>query len=71
MLRSTKPAEPTCVSLRLRARLDAYIFFLYVCLLMMIIVYWYLFSNHYTRECIRTGERESNIASLNSPRALY
>ena len=23
---------------------------------MMIIVYWYLFSNHYTRECIHSGE---------------
>jgi hypothetical protein len=25
---------------------------------MMMIVYWYLFSNHYTRECIHTGESE-------------
>ena len=24
--------------------------------MMMMIVYWYLFSNHYTRECIHTGE---------------
>jgi len=40
---------------------------------MMIVVYWYLFSNHYTRECIHTGERERNVrvTSLNSPRALY
>jgi len=37
----------------------------------MIIVYWYLFSNHYTRECIHTCERERNVAPLNSPRALY
>ena len=38
---------------------------------MIIIVYWYLFSNHYTRECIHTCERERNVAPLNSPRALY
>ena len=37
--------------------------------LVMMIVYWYLFSNHYTRECIHIGERERNVASLNSPRA--
>ena len=38
---------------------------------MIIIVYWYLYSNRYTRECIHTGERERNVTSLNSPRALY
>jgi hypothetical protein len=37
----------------------------------VMVVYWYLFSNHYTRECIHTGERERNVASLNIPRALY
>ena len=36
-------------------------------LMIIIIVYWYLFGNHYTRECIHTGERERNVASLNSP----
>ena len=30
-----------------------------------------LFSNHYTRECIHTCEKERNVAPLNSPRALY
>ena len=30
-------------------------------MMMMMIVYWYLFSNHYTRECIHTGERERNV----------
>ena len=39
--------------------------------MMMMIVYWYLFSNHYTRECIHTCEKERDVAPLNSPRALY
>jgi hypothetical protein len=44
-----------------------------VWMMMIVTVYWYLFShgNHYTRECIHTGERERNVTSLNSPRALY
>ena len=30
------------------------------------IVYWYLFSNHYTRECIHTCERERTCGSSQS-----
>ena len=33
---------------------------------MMMIVYWYLFSNHYTRECIHTCERERTCGSSQS-----
>ena len=33
---------------------------------MMMIVYWYLFSNHYTRECIHTCERERKCGSSQS-----
>ena len=36
------------------------------CLLMMMIVYWYSFSNHYTRECIHTCERERTCGSSQS-----
>jgi len=32
----------------------------------MMIVYWYLFSNHYTRECIHTCERERTCGSSQS-----
>ena len=32
--------------------------------MMMIVVYWYLFSNHYTRECIHTCERERTVSAL-------
>ena len=31
------------------------------------IVYWYLFSNHYTRECIHICEEERNVAPLKVP----
>ena len=34
--------------------------------LMMMIVYWYSFSNHYTRECIHTCERERTCGSSQS-----
>ena len=33
---------------------------------MMMIVYWYSFSNHYTRECIHTCERERTCGSSQS-----
>ena len=37
-------------------------------LMMMMIVYWYSFSNHYTRECIHTCERERTCGpSQSSP----
>lgn len=39
--------------------------------LMMMIVYWYLFSNHYTLECIhRCEKKERNVAPLKVP-GLY
>jgi hypothetical protein len=31
----------------------------------VMVVYWYLFSNHYTRECIHTGERDLSGSSRN------
>ena len=34
--------------------------------MMMMIVYWYSFSNHYTRECIHTCERERTCGSSQS-----
>jgi len=39
--------------------------------MMMMIVYWYLFSNHYTLECIHMCEEERNVSPLKGPRALY
>ena len=33
---------------------------------MMMIVYWYLFSNHYTRECIHTCEKRKECGSPQS-----
>jgi hypothetical protein len=37
-------------------------------MMMMMIVYWYSFSNHYTRECIHTCERERTCGpSQSSP----
>ena len=38
--------------------------------LMMMLVYWYLFSNHYTLECIHICEEERNASPLKGPRAL-
>jgi len=39
--------------------------------MMIIIVYWYLFSNHYTLECIHTGEKKSGRNfSVESPGLL-
>ena len=35
-------------------------------IMMMMIVYWYSFSNHYTRECIHTCERERTCGSSQS-----
>ena len=34
--------------------------------MMMMIVYWYSFSNHYTRECIHTCKRERTCGSSQS-----
>jgi len=31
-------------------------------LMMIIVVYWYLFSNHYTLECIHTGEKKKKAS---------